>query len=132
VAEGWADTHRSCGYGFTFETAATMPDSVAAKTPLSVKWDEIVGNVPNAFDAVSSPIGDLLVVLATNELATFAVKAGKLVLPGTRRPFGGGSSLLSEPSENPVLIEWAPEKDLERWTTTLSPLSTKDAGNSKR
>jgi hypothetical protein len=103
-------------------TAAALPESLVAANGSAVSWEEVVGAVPGAYDAMASPAGDLLVVLAPHQLCAFTLRDGKLVTPAARRAFGVAPQPSGAPTENAVLIEWALGRSVERWTRKLTAL----------
>jgi hypothetical protein len=123
VARGWAETHRLCGFGFEFDVAAALPDSLVGPDRLARPWSVIQGLVPGAIDAMSSPRGDLLVVMSADSLRVFTLgRGGEAPVQAARFPLRAPGRASGRPPERAVLIQWALGRYVEDWTRTLSRL----------
>ncbi len=121
VVRGWAATHRLCGYGFDFDIPRVSPKPLVGHDELAVPWERIQQLVPDAYDAFSSPAGDLLVVFRWGELLVFRLPAPDFQQPGTRYKLRA-PAYRDFPPEKAVLIEWAVGRHVARWNAEILKL----------
>jgi hypothetical protein len=100
--------------GFVFDCILSdpVPASIVGHDRLAPSWSEIRRQIPSATDAVSSPSGDLVVVVSDEWLRVFAPRGGRL-----------GAPLADLPMHFPhiVMAQWAAEGEIGRWTGALAP-----------
>ena len=79
AAEGWADTHRLCGYGLELKIPVALPPALTGYDRLPKTWNELAAEIPNLADAFASPSGNLLVAIS-NENTVLAYRLEGLKL----------------------------------------------------
>lgn len=89
-----------------------LPSSVVGYDALPARWEAIEEQVRGARDAVGSPAGDMLVVLAGGKLLVFAPRGGQLGTPIAESP---------APPGDLVLAQWATGTHVSRWSAQLAP-----------
>jgi hypothetical protein len=97
---------------YTNEIQQPLPLAATGHDTLVMPWTSIVAAVPQATDAFSSPAADMLVVVAQGELQVFEVRRRSL-----------GRKLVTVPSGQVVMIQWALGRNVARWTTALSQIA---------
>ena len=120
-AEGWAETHRICGYGFDFTIGLPLPESVVGYDRLPADWAALKQSIPGLFDALCSPTGDLLIATTEKDLQVYRLDHGKLGRMILRRTWtqlhmdsGDGWERLPL-----VMAQWATGPNVARWTREL-------------
>lgn len=121
VVRGWAETHRLCGYGIDFDIPRVSPKPLVGHDELAVPWERIQQLVPDAYDAFSSPAGDLLVVFRRGELLVFRLPAVDFQQPVARYKLRA-PAYRDFPPEKAVLIEWAVGRHVARWNAEILKL----------
>jgi hypothetical protein len=99
--EGWADTHRLCGYGFGYTTPVDLSrfgvSATARPRPASL--------IPSRDDAVPSP--DRRWTLLVRQTEVLLAPSGALDRPVARLPLTGDDDV--------VMVEWATGANVARW-----------------
>ena len=90
----------------------TLPKSVVGHDALTPSWSAIRKRYPEARDAVSSPAGDIVVVVLDGELLVFAPTGAGLGEPVDRVSIGG----------TVVMAQWAIGRYVSNWTEQLRGL----------
>jgi hypothetical protein len=90
-----------------------LPASFTGHDHLQPAWEEIERKVPGAVDAMTSPAGDLVIVLTPDSLLAYSSNGNAL-----------GARVLAIPfrRERVVMIEWALGKSVARWDKEIARL----------
>jgi len=120
-AEGWAATHRICGYGVEFAIGLPLPESVVGYDRLPADWNALKQSIPGLFDALCSPTGDLLIATTEKDLQVYRLDHGKLGRMILRRTW---TQLHMDSGEGwerlpLVMAQWATGPNVARWTREL-------------
>ena len=92
-------------------------------------WAAVGKAVPGAIDAFRSPLGDLLVVVTSDEVLTYARSSPPLGVPVLRVPLGrihdSGETSWWGTSRGtaPVMVEWARGGYVAQWSRAVEALS---------
>jgi hypothetical protein len=93
-------------------TSYPLPASIVGYDALPMSWEAIEQQVPGARDAVASPAGDMVVVLAGGRLLVFAPRNGQLGAPIGEAP---------TPPGDLVMAQWATGTYVAVWSAQLAP-----------
>lgn len=91
-------------------------------------WTAVTTAVPDATDAFRSPIGDLLVVVTSDEVLAYSRSAPPLGAPALRVPLGrfedaGETSWWgAKRGTAPVMVEWARGRYVAQWSRAVESL----------
>jgi hypothetical protein len=99
------------GYHTDCAVSVLPPKSLVAQSELFPDWKEIKDTYPDAEDAFSSPVHDLILIFYQNRLMVAPVQQGKIGKPLSRLEVNG----------KPVMVEWALGKYVDAWTHQLTP-----------
>jgi hypothetical protein len=115
VARIWMDGPVVCRGGQETEGGEPLlPHSFTGDSPLPMTWSELVRQIPNATDAISSPSADYILVQRADSLMLFRSTDRQL-----------GSPLLSVHIgyyEELAMVRWATPDEARRWNATLPAL----------
>ena len=100
------------GFVFDCELSDSLPVSLVGHDRLAPSWAELRRQLPAAIDAVASPSGDLVVVVADDWLRVYAPRGGRL---------GAPAASLALPFPRLVMAQWATGAEVARWTRALAP-----------
>jgi hypothetical protein len=96
------------------EIQQPLPLAITGHDTLSMPWTSIVAAAPQATDAFSSPAGDILIVVAPDELQVFGTRGRSL-----------GQKLVTVPAGRVIMIQWALGRNVARWTNAMRQLAVK-------
>ena len=100
-------SEESSRYAFPLVVSVRAPSSIVGPTaPLPPKL-----SLPEGVDAFASPDGDVAVVRAKNRLLAYAIRQATPVEPPT--------SIETDSEEEIVLVEWASDSHVDRWTRAV-------------
>lgn len=128
IAQGWADTHRLCGYGFEFDIPIKLPESIVGYNELYLPWKKIKREVPDVFDALNSPTKNILVVLTPAELKVFSTRDSTIGNQIASTPLYSFTLASSTPTEEEydrekvVMAQWATGEKVSLWNTKINEL----------
>lgn len=118
AVNGWAVTHRLCGYGYDLFPHLAPPSEVVGRQPAPLAWSKITATVADALDAVLSPDGRFLLVLGKTGLHAFR-RDGAQLKPLPLDVPAGDTSASSPGAEAVVMAEWSEGRYVSRWSETL-------------
>jgi hypothetical protein len=98
--------------GDTYDIPLDPPKTLIGSNDLSIGWDAILDNQPDALDAYTSPNSDTVVVITPRYLMVFDVKEQQI---GTR------VSRIPIESSAVIAAQWAIWTEVDRWSDTVVP-----------
>ncbi len=114
VARGARMEGDSVAWRIDFDLPGVLPARAIRNPALRPGWDVVLDSVPDALDAISSPSGDLLVVLTKEEVVAYSPRNGRLGRPALR-----GANPVDPNRSTPVMIEWATGPHVSRWDAVM-------------
>lgn len=94
-----------------FETLLTPPNSIVSHDRLRYSWRVIKERINEAVDALSSPSGDVLIVLTRSELFVFFPKNHDIGNPAKK--------INLKNNESVVMSQWATGSYVKKWTRLM-------------
>jgi len=113
VAKKWSFSNASTySEGLTlFDLPLSIPESVTSFNDLYPDWNSIKKSIPEAFDAVSSPTKDMLVVLTSDKLLIYTNPLEDMSEP---------ASSVKLNNENLIMAQWATGEYVQKCDAELS------------
>ena len=108
VPQGYVATHRLCGYGNQFPLRAELPASLVGANRMAIPFPALKEEIPDLVDAVSSPDGQLLVVLTAEAGRIYRPHDGQIGPPLA-------SFHLARYGKEVVMTEWSYGGHTARW-----------------
>ncbi len=94
-----------------FDLPLSIPKSVTSFNDLYPDWNSLKKRIPEAFDAVSSPTKDMLVVLTSDKLLIYANPLEDMSEPELS---------LKLNNESLIMAQWATGEYVQKWNAELS------------
>ncbi len=95
------------------------PSKLVIYDELSISWTHIKNKVPEAIDAFTSPLRDVVLVLTKSEIIIYGIERGEIGSSPLRR-----IDLMD--NEAVIMAEWATGDYVDNWNQTLMSLKNND------
>lgn len=105
------------GSEVSFALNIDVPETLVRQGPLFPSWDIVKDLAPDAVDAFSSPRHDAIVIVTRGQILVYAVRNGQVA---TRLLVRDDLAV-----STPVMVEWAVNRHVARWTRTVRQLSVR-------
>ena len=96
------------------ENSYDLPEQVTSHDDLLINFNEIKRQIPDAYDAISSPKKDLLVVFIPQKIMFFKFPQNELKNPDFELNIGKNESL--------IMCQWATGEYVDKWNEEISKI----------